>query len=68
MDFFPERFMKAVVDELKNINKNICEILETIKKDRKTKTEQIFDNACAFVGILGIISLVDTIMKWIIGG
>ncbi|WP_461247393.1 hypothetical protein [Treponema sp. R6D11] len=60
--------MKAVVDELKKINENICEILELIKQSRKTKIEQIFDNACAFVGILGIISLIDIILKWLLGG
>jgi len=60
--------MKAVVDELKSINKNISEILELARKSRKTKIEQIFDNTCAFVGILGIITLIDIIMKWIIGG
>jgi len=60
--------MKAVVDELKSINKNICEILELAKINKKTKIEQIFDNACALVGILGIITLIDIIMKWIIGG
>jgi len=60
--------MKAVVDELKSINKNICEILELARQSRKSKIEQIFDNACALVGILGIITLIDIIMKWIIGG
>ena len=60
--------MKAVVDELKSINKNICEILELAKINKKRSIEQIFDNACALVGILGIITLIDIIMKWIIGG
>lgn len=68
MDFIEGGFMKAVVDELKKINKNICEILELIRNNKKTKIEQIFDSACVFVGILGIISILDIIIKWIKGG
>jgi preprotein translocase subunit Sss1 len=60
--------MKEIVNELRNINKNLNEILKTLKIPQKTKTEKIFDITCAGVGILGIITIADIIINWITGG
>jgi CHASE3 domain sensor protein len=56
-----------ITDELKIMNNNIKGILEAIKRQQKTKVEQVFDMACAVVGILGIIAITDIIIKWIGG-
>jgi hypothetical protein len=60
--------MKEIVIELKNINKNLNEILEVLKIPQKTRIEKIFETTCASVGILGIITVADIIIKWITGG
>jgi hypothetical protein len=61
------KLMNELINELKILNNNINGILEVIKKSQKTKTEQVFDIACASVGILGIITIADIIINWIRG-
>ena len=60
--------MKEIIEELKIMNDNISNILEVMKKQQKSKTEQIIDIMCAAVGILSILTLIDIVINWIIGG
>jgi hypothetical protein len=60
--------MNEIIKELKILNKNIAGILIALEGTKKTKFEQVVDITCAGVGILGILTIVDIIIKWIIGG
>ena len=60
--------MQEITDELKQINKTLCGILNVIEKPQKSKIMQVFELIGAGVGILGIVVVADIIRKWIMGG
>lgn len=60
--------MKEIIEQLKIMNNQIKLLLEVLKKQQKTKIEQVIDITCAIVSIIGIIAFIDIIIKWITGG
>ena len=60
--------MKEVIEELRLMNNTLGGILDVMKRPEKSKLMQLFEIAGACVGILGIISIIDIIKKWLVGG
>jgi hypothetical protein len=58
---------EEIVGQLKEINLKLDSIITTIKKP-ENKMAGIFEFAAAGVGILGILSIIDIIRNWILGG
>jgi preprotein translocase subunit Sss1 len=59
--------MERVIRKLDAINKNLESILAVIKKP-ENKFEKMLEYGGAGVGILGILSIVELIRTWIVGG
>ena len=59
--------MKEVIKELKDINKTLEGMLAVMVKP-ENKFEKALMIAGTGVGALGIIHIVDTILKWVRGG
>ena len=59
--------MEKVIEELAAINKTLEGILEVMKKP-ESKFEKGLEYGGAGVGILGILSIVDIIRRWLLGG
>jgi preprotein translocase subunit Sss1 len=56
-----------VIEKLDTINKTLESILEVLKKP-ENKFEKVLEYGGAGVGILGILSIIDIIRAWIVGG
>ncbi|MDR2482245.1 MAG: hypothetical protein LBD08_01275 [Treponema sp.] len=59
--------MEKVVEELKNISKTLEGILAAMAKP-ENKYEKALTIAGTGVGALGIIHIIDTILRWVRGG
>ncbi|GHV80504.1 hypothetical protein AGMMS49944_22950 [Spirochaetia bacterium] len=59
--------MEKVVEKLDAINKTLEGILAVMKKP-ESKFEKILEYGGAGVSILGLLSIIDIIRRWIIGG
>jgi preprotein translocase subunit Sss1 len=59
--------MTQVIEKLDTINKTLESILEVLKKP-ESKFEKVLEYGGAGVGILGILSIIDIIRTWLVGG
>jgi hypothetical protein len=59
--------VERIVSELKEHNRILQEILTTLAKPEKKGTQFLTIIATA-VSVLGIVQVIDIIVKWIIGG
>ncbi|GHV51972.1 hypothetical protein AGMMS49579_08480 [Spirochaetia bacterium] len=59
--------MEKIIEKLENINKTLEGILEVMKKP-ESKFEKVLEYGGAGVSILGILSIIDIIRTWIVGG
>ena len=59
--------MEAVVDKLDNINQTLEKILGVMNKP-ENKIVKIFAFFGLFVGALGIVNIIDTVLQWITRG
>ncbi|MCL2802298.1 MAG: hypothetical protein FWD28_11140 [Treponema sp.] len=49
---------------LKDIRATLNNLLEVVK-ERPSKIEKIFNTVVAFIGGLGIIGIIDTVLNWL---
>ena len=49
---------------LRDIRTTLINVLEVIK-EKPSKIEKIFNTVIAFIGGLGIIGVIDTVLNWI---
>jgi len=49
---------------LRDIRDSLNNVLEIIK-EKPTKIEKIFNTVIAFIGGLGIIGIIDTVLNWL---
>ena len=56
-----------IADQLERMNRTLEGMLEFMKKP-ESKLARIFDIAATGVGVLGILSIIDVIRNWILGG
>jgi energy-converting hydrogenase Eha subunit F len=59
--------MEEVTGQLKEINSKLDTIISILKKP-ESKMARVFEIVAAGVGILGILSIIDIIRNWILGG
>jgi hypothetical protein len=59
--------MERVIEKLDTINKTLEGILAVMKKP-ESKFEKGLEYGGAGVSVLGILSIIDLIRKWIMGG
>jgi preprotein translocase subunit Sss1 len=59
--------MEKISGQLEHISATLDEILKALKTP-ENKLLRILDIAAAGMGVLGILTIVDTIVKWITGG
>ncbi|GHV26937.1 hypothetical protein AGMMS4952_07830 [Spirochaetia bacterium] len=59
--------MEKVIEKLDDINRTLEGILAVMKKP-ESKFEKALEYGGAGVGILGILSIIDIIRRWLIGG
>jgi hypothetical protein len=62
-----ELYMDKVVEKLDNINQTLEKMLASMQRP-KSRFVWALEMLVLFCGALGIINIVDTIRKWIIGG
>jgi hypothetical protein len=59
--------MEKVIGKLDAINNNLESILAVIKKP-ENRFEKLLEYGGAGVGILGILSIIELIRTWVVGG
>jgi hypothetical protein len=59
--------MEKVVEKLDCINQTLEKMLAVMQRP-KNKFVQMLEMVVLFAGALGILSIVDVVRKWIIGG
>jgi hypothetical protein len=59
--------MEDIIEQLKDINAKLDTIIDAVKKP-ENRMARVFEIAAAGVGILGILSVIDIIRNWILGG
>ena len=59
--------MNEIAEKLENIN-NTLEKMLTIMPKESGKFTKILETMVLFIGVFGIIALIDIIRRWIFGG
>jgi len=59
--------MEKVVEKLDNINHTLEKMLAVMQRP-KNRFIQVLEMVVLFAGALGILSIVEVIRKWVIGG
>jgi hypothetical protein len=59
--------MEKVVEELQSLNAKVDTIIGLLGKPGN-KTARVFELVATGIGILGILSIIDIIKNWIMGG
>jgi hypothetical protein len=67
MGEYQEAQMGEVIGQLKEINSKLDTLISVLKKP-ESKMARVFEIVAVGVGILGILSIIDVIRNWILGG